>query len=88
MARNQSANVKHRYEDGGIDAAPVDVSATDFVMGTACRGIIVGTSGDLEVTTLMGNKRILKNIPTGVIPLCVTTIHNANTTASDLSVIY
>ena len=86
--RTQSANVKHKFEEGGIDAGPADVSVADFVMGTPCRAIIVGLAGDLEVTTLMNNKVILPDVPAGIIPLCVKTIHFANTTALNLSVIY
>lgn len=75
-------------KDSAIDALPVDVSSSDVVLTEPSRALIIGTSGDLEVTTHRGNKVVLLNVPSGVLPLCVTTVWTANTTASDISALF
>ena len=88
MSQNQSPNVKHKREDSAIDALPLDVSASDSNFGGIARALVIGTAGNLEVTTLVGNKVVLASVPAGVLPLCVKTVHNANTTAENITALF
>lgn len=74
--------------ESAVDAMALDVSATDSSFPKVARAILVGTSGDLDVTTLAGNRVTLLAVPAGVLPLCVRTVHTANTTATNIAVLF
>ena len=80
-------NVKNRIEESAIDPIPIDVSATDHVLDTPARGFVIGTAGDLDVTTVVGNRRVLPNLPVGQFSIAVIAVHNAETTASDITLL-
>lgn len=85
---NQSSNVKHKRADSAIDAIPLDVSAADSTFGGITRALLVGVAGDIEVTTLGGRKVTLTAVPVGILPLCVSIVHTANTTATDITALF
>jgi hypothetical protein len=87
MKGNQTANVKHKLEDSALDAIPVNVSVTDAVLDTPARAIIVGTTGNLTITTLLGNKRTIPSIPAGTHSIGCRIVHAAGTTASNITVL-
>ena len=88
MAEKQSANVKHKQEDSSIDALPLDVSSADSTFGSVARALLIGGAGNLAVTTLMGHKVTLLNVPAGVLPLCVKTVHTSGTTATSITALF
>ena len=88
MAEVQAANVRSRYDESAIDAKPLDVSLADSTFKGVARGLMIGVSGDVEVTTLKGRKVTLVGIPAGLLPLCVKTVHTANTTASNITALF
>jgi len=51
--------------------------------------LYVGTGGDVEVITLGGSTVTLKSVPTGTfVPMQVTRVKAANTTATDIIAIF
>lgn len=88
MAEKQSANVKHKQEDSSIDALPLDVDSLDSTFGSVARALLIGGAGNLTVTTLMGHKVTLLNVPAGVLPLCVKTVHTAGTSATSITALF
>lgn len=79
--------LKGRNQTAG-DAIPLDVSASDSDFPGTAWALVIGTAGDVEVTTLAGRKVVLPNVPAGVLPLEVKTVHTANTTATDISALF
>lgn len=49
------------------------------------RAILVGTGGNLRVTTKTGNTLTIPNVPAGTLSLRVTRVFATDTTASDLT---
>ena len=88
MEYTQSANVKAKFKDSGIDALPVDISSTDQPLAQVARALVIGTAGNLKVTTLQGNTVTLVGVPAGVLPLCVTKVFRTGTTAANISAIF
>ena len=51
--------------------------------------LYVGTGGDVEVITLNGDTVVFHNVPTGTfMPIQVTRVKAANTTASDIIALF
>jgi hypothetical protein len=84
---DHTANVKSKFKDSGIDASPWDHTA-DSIFTQVARAVVIGTAGNIKVTTLQGNIVTLVGVPAGVLPLCVTKIFASGTTARDISVIF
>lgn len=82
-----TSNVKSKFKDSGIDAVPWDHTA-DSTFSQVARALVVGTAGNLKVTTLQGNTVTLLGVPAGVLPLCVTKVFTSGTTARSVSVIF
>lgn len=54
-------------------------------MPTQCRSIYVGTTGNIQVTTVGGDVAVFNNVPAGmVLPVQAKRIWATNTTASNL----
>jgi hypothetical protein len=64
-------------------AAEVTLSG-DTPLATPARALYVGVSGDLEVTTTEGDKVTLVGVPTGILPVAVSIVHQTGTTATDI----
>lgn len=50
--------------------------------------LVIGTSGNLDVTTVDGDRVTLLGVPAGVLPLMVTRVWAAGTTAANISALY
>jgi hypothetical protein len=87
MNFQQQPNVKNRLEESAIDALPINVSAADFTCSTPARAILVGTGGNLEIMTILGNKRLIPNVPAGVHSIGCLKVYTANTTASNITLL-
>ena len=83
-----TSNVKAKFKDSGINAAPVDLSSTDATFAQVARALVIGTAGNVKVTTLQGDTVTLLGVPAGVLPLCVTKVFRTGTTAGSVSVIF
>lgn len=67
---------------GGKSVTP----GTDPLPSGPCRGLYVGTGGDVEVIrVLWGDTLVYANVPSGTfLPIACTHVLAANTTASDI----
>lgn len=62
--------------------------STDLPAGP-CRGIWVGTSGNVKITTLAGTAVVLKSLVAGMVhPIGATRIWAASLTAADVYAVY
>lgn len=48
------------------------------------RALYVGTAGDISVIDYFGATVLLKNVPVGVLPVCVQRVRATGTTASNI----
>ena len=65
------------------------VTPSDTVdLANATRAILVGTGGDLKVTTVGGETVVIPAAPVGVLPLQVTRIWATSTAASNLTALW
>lgn len=71
-----------------VDIEDVDVSVTDVTLPRVARALWIGTTGNVEVTTLGGSRVVIPNAPVGRLDVMVTKVWNANTTASDIQAWY
>lgn len=70
-----------------VDAAAVTpADATDLPLVPA-RGLYIGTTGDVKVTTANGSTVVFTAV-TGVLPLQVSRVWSTLTTASDIIALY
>jgi hypothetical protein len=81
------ANVKELIENSAIDAIPIDVSTEDYESTTPARAIMIGTTGDLDITTVSGNRRLLLEVPVGVHSIGINAVHTAGTTAANITLL-
>ena len=59
------------------------ITAADTDLATPIRGLYVGTTGNVRVTTLAGTDLVIPNVPGGfIIPLEIKRVWSTNTTAS------
>ena len=73
----------------GEDAALVTPNDTTDLPLKPARSLYIGTGGNVEVITARGTTIIIPNIPSGtILPLKVTRVRAALTTASDIVAIY
>ncbi|CUT12534.1 hypothetical protein BF49_3614 [Bradyrhizobium sp.] len=67
------------------DIATIDVSGTDQVLATACRGLMVTVAGDAAVTMADGSSGVLPALQPGTLyPFAVKMFKNASTTATGI----
>jgi len=68
----------------------IEVTPSDTVdLAHPCRGLYVGASGDVEIITLGGDTVVLKDVFGGtILPIRVTRVKDANTTADDIVALY
>ncbi len=52
------------------------------------RALIIGTSGDVKVTTKGGETVILPSVPAGILPLRVARVFATGTTATNISALW
>lgn len=70
------------------NAVAVDASTADDVLPTGCRGLYIGTTGDVEVTLVNSGVVVFTAVAVGILPVQATTVHTANTTATDIVALY
>lgn len=68
---------------GGFEITPSD----DVMLPRPIKAIMVGTAGDLDVTTVLGD-RVTIPAPVGLFPLVVLKVWDDNTDADDLVGLY
>jgi hypothetical protein len=67
------------------DCEAANVASVDYVPAVPCRGIYVGTSGNVSIVTPGGNTTVFTNVLGGtILPVAFTKITHVNTTASNL----
>jgi len=54
----------------------------------ACRGLWVGTAGNIRVVDLDGNEELIPGVPTGLLPGYFKQVKATNTTASGLLAVW
>jgi hypothetical protein len=52
------------------------------------RALVIGTAGDVKVTTLGGETVTLPAVPAGILPLRVTRVFATGTTAASISALW
>jgi hypothetical protein len=66
----------------GVDVVPVTPSDTALA-GGVCKALLIGTAGNINITTLAGNERDDVPVPAGVVPLQCTHVRaGASATAA------
>jgi hypothetical protein len=73
-------------------AGPVTASARQAIsiapasgdVNTRFNALYVGSTGNLDVTTIAGSRVTFMNVPVGFFPVAVSTVHQAATTAGNL----
>lgn len=74
-------------ESPGFDATSVTPSdSTDLTVTS--RALYVGAGGDLRVTTAAGSVVTFVNVPEGMLPMRVSRVHAAGTTAADIVAVW
>lgn len=87
MATDNHATYQPGLDAPGVHAAPVTPNdSADLTYAT--RALVIGTAGDLKVTTVGGDTVTLTNVPAGVLPLRVVRVFNTGTTAADIAAIW
>lgn len=69
-------------------AVPVDVSAADQALPAGCRGLYIGTTGDVKIDMPNATGIVFPNVPVGILTVQATNIYNSGTTASDIVALY
>jgi hypothetical protein len=72
-----------------LHAAITPSDSTNFTRGV-CRGIWVGTGGDISIVDKHGNTAVWKNVPNGtLLPIRALRVNSTGTvTASDMLALY
>lgn len=90
-----AAMARRDNQDGGVlrnpayDAQAVTPADDTLLSNGVARGIYVGVTGDVTVTTEGGSKVTFKNAQQGtVIPIRVQSVESTNTTATNLLALY
>lgn len=82
MAKNQSPNVKHKFEDSAIAVQNISAAgaapASDVTLGAPARGVIVQSSGDLVIDDLAG-RTVTIPLPAGQFSICIGKIYSTST---------
>lgn len=52
------------------------------------RSLLLGTGGDIKITTTGGETVTLTNVPAGILPIFVTRVWETETTASDIAALW
>ena len=90
MARIKHVHGRSVQQDtsGSLDAPAADCLAISpsntTVIDPSFRGLYVGVSGNISITTLAGNQVTLSNVPVGIIPVCGTQVRATGATASGI----
>ena len=72
-----------------IDVTPNDSTNVTGADANNPAALYVGTGGDVEVITLNGDTVVFNNVPTGTfMPIQVTRVKAANTTATDIVALF
>jgi hypothetical protein len=68
---------------------PNDSATFQSLFGVeACRGLWVGTSGNIRVIDLDGNEEVIPNVPVGLLPGYFAQVKATSTTASGLLAVW
>lgn len=71
-----------------FSAVAVDVSSTDQSLAAGCRGLFVGTTGNIKVDMPNASGITFSNVPAGIFTVQVTKVYNSGTTASNIVALY
>lgn len=74
-------------ESPGLHARAVAPSDSNDLPFTS-RALYIGTPGDLRLITAGGDTVTLRSVPTGLVPLRVSRVFAAGTTAADIVAIW
>jgi hypothetical protein len=79
--------------DAELASVPADQAAVvtpndDADLDVTCRALLIGTAGDLRVTTRGGTTLTLPNVPVGLLPLRVKRVFATSTTADDITALW
>lgn len=69
-------------------ALAVDVSSADQALIAGCRGLYIGTTGDVKVDMPNATGITFTAVPVGVLPVQATKVYESGTTASDIVALY
>lgn len=79
---------RSRYDDrsalGATEITPSDSADLDIT----CKGLYVGATGDIQVTTVAGDTVTFVEVPVGILPVVVTRVWSTDTTATDIIGLY
>lgn len=68
---------------------PSDTATFQSLFGVeACRGLWVGTAGDIRVIDLDGNESVIPSVPVGLLPGYFAQVKATDTTASGLLAVW
>lgn len=77
--------VKYVIDTGPIKGGYAVTPDDDNDLTRVARGVYVGTSGDLKVTTLDGSIMTYPGLASGIVhPITAVRIHSTGTTATDI----
>lgn len=78
-----------KMDEPAYDAASVTPHDTNDLSGGVARALYVGTTGDVEVIMAGGTTVVFSSVPAGyILPIRVSRVKAANTTASDILALY
>jgi hypothetical protein len=83
-----SLNAKNNLSLSAVDAMSIDVTAVDVELDTPARGIIIGVTGNIKITTNTGNVRTLTGLPAGAFPIGCTKVWSSGTTATSITLLF
>lgn len=77
-----------RSSDISSSYSCVALTPNDSTTFPTVRGLYIGVSGDVAVTTAYGEAVTFKNVPVGIHPVQVTQVKSTGTTATDIIGLY
>ena len=69
-------------------ARAVTPDDTNILTGGVCRGLYVGVSGDVKITTARGSDVTFLSAPIGILPVQAVRVFDTGTTATDIVALY
>lgn len=74
--------------DSAADVSDVLTTSDTAVFQPAFRGLWIGVTGNVTITTLAGNIRTLNNVPVGILPVMGTQVRATGTTAQSINALF
>lgn len=69
-------------------AVAVDVSVSDQDLALGCRGLYIGTAGNIVVDLPGASSITFTNVPVGILPIQATQVYNSGTTAAGIVALF